>query len=188
MLSRNGSSYFDLLMQKPFRGPLDLRAPEDRVAMDEGVSLGKNARSPRIDQHVVSYLDAWNNGDAASTRSTWFGPACRASDATVVAATSHSVDAERSSVGSQRVAISSSPHGGWLQDCVPISAGSIGGTRQTVRSGQTIGTQQIFSNDQRLRTVPVHTHIQIMVPVPGRNGQYYLVDPSLFIPEPDYVQ
>ncbi len=63
----------------------------------------------------------------------------------------------------------------------------------TIRSGQIIGTQQIFANNQRLRPVPVHAHIQIMVPKPGavnprNNGQvYYLVDPSLFIRDPDYV-
>jgi hypothetical protein len=63
----------------------------------------------------------------------------------------------------------------------------------TIRSGQIIGTQQIFANNQRLRPVRVHTHLQIMVPKPGAvnprtNGPvYYLVDPSLFIRDPDYI-
>ncbi len=64
---------------------------------------------------------------------------------------------------------------------------------ETVRAGQIIGTQQNFHNNARLRPVPVHAHVQIMVPIPGavnpRNGGpvYYLVDPSLFIQDPDYV-
>ncbi len=56
----------------------------------------------------------------------------------------------------------------------------------TIRAGQEIGTQQRFGGN--LQNVPLHTHIQIMVPIPQSSPvRYYLVDPAPYVPNPDYI-
>ncbi len=51
-----------------------------------------------------------------------------------------------------------------------------------VRSGETIGTQEYFGGT--LAGTPIHAHVQIMLETSPRSGRYFLIDPSLFIHNP----